>query len=259
MIQRQLSPLERLPACSIWNSARAIRLCTNDRQGLSLLRQCAYVGFNGGEAELHGIAFAQHRREVAPADIDWKTVNFSGVPESSKFVPADRQHNVVATNLAAKNARCSRISHCAWPMNTFINCTPHRKRGKGHRGVAGNVIDSALLCGALLRQLLTAKHLDSRSLGFFESGPAGTKGRQVDLHSAVMVNVNGQQTPLSRASSPDVGGVSATRNRQRDAMKRLWCLSSCHWYCRIYSRPESAFRSQAPQVQRAEALSMERL
>ena len=226
---------------------------------LSLARQPLNIRFDGSNPQLHGVALVRHAVEPARSNHHGLPVNLDGVGKEAGFVLDHCEHDAVAADAATEGAASDAIGHSGASMNGRVHCTPSRLRGKGMpRGpdypTAGTSLSSAVLrLGAL------GQGLDGNLLRFLKSGSARAERAGMDLDHRAVVNVHRKQPPLPSTPTPDVGSVRmpGSVHRQRDAMKRLWCLVCRHFYCRLYSRPKSAFSVRTPQAWGPEALSVE--
>lgn len=226
---------------------------------LSLARQSFDVRFNGSNPDLHGIALTRHAVKPTRSNRYWLAFNLDLVVEEAGFVLVDGEHNTVAADAAPEGTASCAIGHSESSMNGRVHCTPSRSRGKDASLGPDHPATGTWLSSAVVPPDALDQRLDGNSLSVLESGSARPERRRVNFDRRAVVDVHGQQSPFPRPASPDVGcvGVPGSSYRQRDAMKRLWCLICCHIHHCIYSPPESASRNQAPQVQRDEPFRME--
>ncbi len=226
---------------------------------LGLARQSFDIRFDGSNAELHGVAFIRYAVKATRPYQHWLPVNLDSAPEETGFVLGHCEHNAVAADAATESATSDAIGHSGPSMNGRVHCTPAQQRWIAPPAGPNHPTTGTSLSGAVLRLGALSQGVDGNLLRFLKSGSTRAERARVNLDHRAVVNVHSKQSPLPGAPTPDVGRirVPGSVHRQRDAMKRLWCLVCCHFYRRLYSRPKSASSVRTPQARRPEALSVE--
>lgn len=224
-----------------------------------LTRQSFNIRFHGSNPELHGVALIRHAVKATRPYQHWLPVNFYSAPKEAGIVLGHREHNAVAADAATEGASFHAMGHSGAPINGRVHCTAAPQQCIAPPAGPDNPTTGTSLSFAVCRLRPLNQLLDGDSFSFLKSGSTRTEGARLDLDHPAVVHVDTEQTPLRGTPAPDVGrvGVPGSMYRQRDAVKRLWCLIRRHFYLPINSRPKSASRVRGPQAWRPEALSVE--
>lgn len=224
-------------------------------EGLSVLfRKCRDACFYCRHAELHRIALRTNRG--LRANPDGLSFNLCGVLKQRVLHLSDGYDEGVAADGAPKGVTGRTGRHRGPKMNRRTHSTDS-KGGceESHVNYSARQSNSAL-SSAVDSALRNA--CECNFLRFLKNRTARREARPAHFHRSSARYINGQQFPVGRASSPNVGRVATTVNGQRHAMERLRRLFFCHSTHQHYSQLESAIQRVATQVGRTEVVSLER-